>query len=111
MFVRRSFLTGIVFFSLATPGGAEPCAPLQMFSNVVDFDRLPNGQIISIHDCDGDGFPDYRSIWTVVEFAEDPVACQDPYDSRQMIVPRSGYYRIEAEPVTILFLPEKKKGS
>jgi len=108
LFAGRFFLAGIFLFGLVTPGSSEPCAPLQAFSNVVDFDRLSTGQIISRHDCDRDGLPEYQSIWTVVEFAYGPLACRDPYDPRHLIVPRSGFYRVLAEPVQVVVLPEKK---
>ncbi len=111
MFVRRFFLAGIFLLGGETHGFAEPCAPLQAFSNVVDFDRLSTGQIISRHDCDSDGLTDYQSIWTVVEFADGPLACRDPYDPRHLIVPRSGFYRILADPVRVVILPEKKQGT
>ena len=111
IFLRRIFLAGIFFLSMETPGFAEPCAPLQAFSNVVNFDRLSTGQIISRHDCDSDGLTDYQSIWTVVEFADGTLACRDPYNPRHLIVPRSGFYRILADPVRVVVLLEKKQGA
>jgi hypothetical protein len=109
MFACRNFLTGVFLLSLATPGFSEPCAPSRVFSNVLDFDRIANGQIVSLHDCDRDGLADYQSFWTVVEFAAGPVACQDPYDSRHLVVPRSGYYRILAEPARVEVLLKNKE--
>ncbi|MCH7622898.1 MAG: hypothetical protein IIB46_02320 [Nitrospinae bacterium] len=111
LFVGRFFLTGIFLLGVETPGFTEPCAPLQAFSNVVNFERLSNGQIISWHDCNRDGLADYQSIWTVVEFADGPLACRDPYDPRHLIVPRSGFYRILADPVRVVVMPEKKQAA
>jgi hypothetical protein len=111
MFALRIFLAGIFLLSLATPGFSEPCAPLRAFSNVLDFDRIASGQIVSLHDCDRDGLADYQSFWTVVEFAAGPVACQDPYDSRHLVVPRSGYYRIQVEPARVEVLLKTREGT
>jgi hypothetical protein len=105
-FVTRLILACCLFFSHATQGFSEPCAPLKAFSNAMGFDRNASGQLVSKHDCDGDGQADYRSFWTGVEFSADPLACQDPYDPRHLVVPRSGYYRVLAEPmrVEVLFM-------
>ena len=108
LFVGRFFLAGVFLLGGETHGFAEPCAPLQAFSNVMNFDRLSTGQIISRHDCDSDGLADYQSIWTVVEFANGPLACQDPYDPRHLIVPRSGYYRLLADPTRVEILLKNK---
>jgi hypothetical protein len=111
MFAQRIFLAGIFLLSLATSGFSGPCAPLRAFSNVLDFDRIASGQIVSLHDCDRDGLADYQSFWTVVEFAAGPVACQDPYDSRHLIVPRLGYYRIQVEPAQVEVLLKTREGT
>ena len=109
LFAGRLFLAGILLLGMKTPGLTEPCVPSQAFSNVINFDRLSTGQIISRHDCDRDGLPEYHSIWTVVEFADGPLACRDPFDPRHLIVPRSGFYRVLAEPVRVVVLPGKKQ--
>lgn len=108
MFAWGIFLAGCLLFGMEKQGFSEPCAPLKAFSNVLEFDRTANGQMVSQHDCDRDGLADYRSFWTVVEFAGNPVACQDPYDPRQLIVPRTGYYRVLAEPEHVEVLLKKK---
>lgn len=108
--VGRFFLTGCLLFGMKTPGFSEPCAPLQAFSNVMDFDRIASGQIVSLHDCNRDGLADYQSFWTVVEFAGNPLACQDPYDPRNLIVPRSGYYRILSGPLRVEVISKNKAG-
>ncbi len=111
MFVGKIFLVGIFLLSTATLAFAEPCAPSQAFSNVLDFDRLASGQIRSRHDCDSDGLSDYQSLWTVVEFADGPLACRDPYDPRHLIVPRSGFYRILEDPTHVEVLSDKERGN
>lgn len=107
--LKQFLLAGLLLFGMPSPGFTEPCAPSQPFSNVLSFDRKANGQIISQHDCDRDGSADYQTIWTVVEFAGFPLACRDPYDARHLILPRSGFYRIVAEPVRVVILPEKEE--
>lgn len=108
--LKHFLLSGLLLVGMASPGFTEPCAPSLPFSNVLSFDRQANGQIISLHDCNKDGFADYQSSWTVVEFTEVPLVCADPYDPRHMILPRSGFYRIFAEPVRVVILPEKGEG-
>lgn len=96
---------------MATPGFSEPCAPVKAFSNVLDFDRIASGQMVSRHDCNHDGQADYQSFWTVIEFSADPLACRDPYDSRHLIVPRSGYYRVLADAERVEVLLKKAEGT
>ena len=105
----RGSLAGFLLFGMAPPGFTEPCAPSLPFSNVLSFDRQANGQIISLHDCNRDGMADYQTTWTVVEFAGFPLACTDPYDPRHLILPRSGFFRIFAEPVRVVIFPEKEE--
>lgn len=109
LFFLKFFLAAIFLLSMETPGFTEPCAPLQAFSNVVEFDRIASGQIVSLHDCNRNGLTDYKSFWTVVEFADDPLACQDPYDMRHLVVPRAGYYRLLADPSRVEVLQGKKE--
>jgi len=111
IFVYRFFLAGCLVFGMATSGFGEPCAPQEAFSNVLGFDRNASGQMVSKHDCDGDGQADYQSFWTVVEFSADPLACQDPYDPRHRVVPRSGYYRVLVDPTRVEVLLKNKPGA
>ncbi len=110
----KTLLTALILFNLSSPAFAEPCVPLQPFSNVMDFDRLANGQLLSLHDCDQDGLEDYRTLWTVVEFLSMPLACTDPYDSRHLIIPLAGFYRVLAEPAAVfrsaVELPRDERG-
>jgi hypothetical protein len=117
--VIKTFLKLFLVLGILIPGtgylaSAEPCASSPPFSRVLSFDRQANGQMLTLHDCNGDGVVDRRTLWTVVEFMADPVACADPYDPRHLLVPRSGYYRLLAEPVRIESLqgsePEGARG-
>ncbi len=110
-FVYRLTLAGCLLFGMATSGFTEPCVPLKAFSNVLEFDRNASGQLVSKHDCDGDGQADYQSFWTVVEFSADPLACQDPYDTRHLVVPRSGYYQVLADPMRVEVVLKNKRGA
>lgn len=104
-------LAGCLVSGMASSGFGEPCAPQEAFSNVLDFDRNASGQMVSRHDCDGDGQADYQSFWTVVEFSAVPLTCQDPYDPRHRVVPRSGYYRVLSDPVRVEALLKNKPGA
>ncbi len=97
----KTLLIALIVFGLSSPVFAESCIPQYPFSNVVHFDRLSNGQVLSLHDCDRDGLEDYRTLWTVVEFLSVPLACADPYDSRHLIIPIAGFYRVLAEPAVV----------
>jgi len=108
--VNLFFLAGLLFVGMGSLAFAEPCVSSPPFSSVLSFDRQANGQMISLHDCNGDGVADYQTRWTVVEFMAHPLACADPYDPRHLIVPRSGFYRIVAEPVGVDVLPGKEDG-
>ena len=109
-FLKPFLLAGPFLLAMGASGFAGPCASSPPFSNVISFDRHANGQIISLHDCNRDGVADFQTSWTVVEFTEVPLACSDPYDPRHLILPRSGFYRIFAEPVRVVILPEKGEG-
>lgn len=108
-FVKLFFLAGFFLLGMGSSAFTEPCASSPPFSKALSFDRLANGQMISLHDCNGDGVADFQAHWTVVEFMAHPLACADPYDPRHLIVPRSGFYRVEREPVRVVGLPESKK--
>jgi len=109
-FLKLFLVLGILLSGTGSSASAEPCASLPPFSRVLSFDRQANGQMLALHDCDGDGVADRRTLWTVVEFMADPVACADPYDPRHLLVPRSGYYRLLNEPVRIEGLSGREPG-
>ena len=106
---REAFSRGDFSSWHENPGVNRTLCSLAGVFQCVDFDRLSTGQIISLHDCDRDGVPEYHSIWTVVEFSDGPLACRDPYDPRHLIIPRSGFYRVLVEPVRVVVLPENKQ--
>lgn len=110
-FFKVFFCAGFFGLAMGSSGFAEPCASSLPFSSALFFDLRANGQMLSLDDCNGDGVADYQTSWTVVEFLAHPLACSDPYDPRHLIVPRSGFYRIAAEPVKVVVLPGRGAGS
>ena len=104
-------LAGFFLLSTVNSGWAGPCVSSLPFTNVLSFDRQANGQLMTLQDCDGDGRADHKTAWTVVEFTGMPLACRDPYDPRHLIVPRSGFYRILAEPVGVVVFNGKEEGT
>jgi hypothetical protein len=108
--IKPFLFAGLFLLAMKTPVFADPCASSPPLSRALSFDRQANGQMFSLHDCNGDGVADYKTHWTVIEFMAHPLACADPYDPRYLIVPRSGFYRISAEPVRVVILTGREQG-